>query len=112
MGSSYPAITVTVDVAVDVAGHLINTAEVSGGGDTNTGNNSASDPTVVGPHTGLPDLTIAKAHAGNFRQGQLGASDTLTITNVGPAPTSGTVTVTKSLPAGLTATAGRATSAR
>jgi len=61
---------------------------------------------VFAPSTGssIPDLTIAKAHAGNFAQGQTGASYTVTVTNSGTASTSGTVTVTESLPTGLTAT--------
>ena len=53
--------------------------------------NNASDATTV---TQLPDLTIAKSHAGNFTQGQTGAAYTITASNVGSGPTSGTVTVT------------------
>ena len=52
-----------------------------------------------------PDLTIAKSHSGNFSQGQTGATYTITVTNSGTGPTSGTVTVVDTLPAGLTATA-------
>jgi uncharacterized repeat protein (TIGR01451 family) len=47
-----------------------------------------------------PDLTIAKSHTGNFTQGATGTY-TLTASNIGTAPTSGTVTVTDNLPAGL-----------
>ncbi len=101
-GSSYPAITLTVSVANTAPTSLTNTATVSGGGQTNTGNDSASDPTTI---TQLSDLTIAKTHAGNFTQGQTGAVYTLTASNAGAGPTSGTVTVTDTLPAGLTATA-------
>ncbi|HXS51821.1 MAG TPA: hypothetical protein VN782_04760, partial [Usitatibacter sp.] len=53
----------------------------------------------------LPDLTIAKSHAGNFAQGETGASYTLAASNAGTGPTVGTVTVTDTLPAGLAATA-------
>ncbi|MGC2322347.1 MAG: galactose oxidase-like domain-containing protein [Terriglobales bacterium] len=53
----------------------------------------------------VPDLTVSKTHAGNFIQGQTGGSYTITATNSGGAATSGTVTVTDTLPAGLTATA-------
>ncbi len=43
---------------------------------------------------------------GNFRQGDTGDTyASLTVTNTGQGPTSGTVTVTDTLPAGLTATA-------
>ena len=51
------------------------------------------------------DLSITKSHTGNFTQGQTGATYTITATNSAASnPTSGTVTVTDSLPAGLTAT--------
>ena len=39
------------------------------------------------------DLTVASAHSGTFTQGQTGASYTLTASNTGTGPTSGTVTV-------------------
>ncbi|AFH59450.2 hypothetical protein B2K_01685 [Paenibacillus mucilaginosus K02] len=48
-----------------------------------------------------PDLAITKTHTGNFRKGQEGTY-TITVTNVGSAPTSGVVTVEDWLPAGLT----------
>src|SRR5712692_1263005 len=101
-GSSYPAITLTVNVANNAAASVTNTANVSGGGQTNTANDSASDATTINQ---LPDLTIAKSHSGNFTQGQVGATYSITATNSGFAATSGTVTVTDTLPAGLTATA-------
>ena len=46
-GSSYPAITLTVNVALDAAPSVTNTVTVSGGGQTNTANDSATDPTNV-----------------------------------------------------------------
>jgi predicted outer membrane repeat protein len=46
-GSSYPSITVTADVAGNATASITNAATVSGGGDTSTANNSASDPTTV-----------------------------------------------------------------
>ena len=84
---------------------------------TAVGNYSAGSPlTASGPWvmqlvafkaqaTGLTDLAIAKTHTGNFAQGQSGASYTLTVSNIGAAATGGTVNVTDTLPAGLTATA-------
>ena len=51
------------------------------------------------------NLVIDKAHAGDFRQGQTGAQYTISVTNNGPAPTTGLVSVTDALPTGLTATA-------
>lgn len=46
-GASYPPITVIVDVATNAAANLTNTANVSGGGEINTANDTASDPTTV-----------------------------------------------------------------
>jgi uncharacterized repeat protein (TIGR01451 family) len=101
-GASYPAITLTVTVANNAASSVTNAVTVSGGGQTNTSNDSANDVTTVNQ---VQDLTITKSHTGNFTQGQVGATYSITATNSGFAPTSGTVTVTDTLPAGLTATA-------
>jgi uncharacterized repeat protein (TIGR01451 family) len=79
-------------------------ANISGGGEPafNNGNNSASDPTTI---NGAPDLAITKTHSGNFTRGSTNASYTITVTNSGTAPTTATnVTVTDTLPAGLTPT--------
>jgi hypothetical protein len=46
-GSSYPAITLTVDVAADAPASVTNTAAVSGGGDSEPDNNTVADPTTV-----------------------------------------------------------------
>jgi hypothetical protein len=51
-----------------------------------------------------PDMTIASNHTGSFTQGQTGATYSITAGNGGTGPTSGTVTVTETVPAGLTAT--------
>ena len=212
-GSSYPAITLTVNVAANAPASVTNTATVSGGGETNTSNDSASDVTTIvctcgtlgtmvsptpgstllgssvqfswipasgatdywlyvgttgvgsynvwtydeagslcppvngqpangnlcqtvnslpvngttvyvrlwtylnstwqfidytyaaynGGSGGTPNLTITKSHTGNFTQGQIGATYTLTATNNGTGPTSGTTTVSDTLPTGLTA---------
>ena len=63
---------------------------------------------VVITDIGLPpsDLTITKSHTGNFTQGQTGAQYTIEVHNYGIGPTDGTaVSMTDTLPAGLTATA-------
>jgi uncharacterized repeat protein (TIGR01451 family)/fimbrial isopeptide formation D2 family protein len=101
-GSSYPAITLTVNVAANASASITNNATVSGGGEVTTTNNSATDPTTV---NGVSDLTITKTHTGSFIQGQTGASYNLTAKNSGTAATSGIVTVVDTLPTGLTATA-------
>jgi hypothetical protein len=51
---------------------------------------------------GSPVLSIAKIHSGNFTQGQQSAAYTITVANAaGTATTSGTVTVTETVPSGL-----------
>lgn len=50
--------------------------------------------------TGVPDLTIAKSHTGNFTVGASGVY-TLRVTNNGSAATTGAITVTDMLPNGL-----------
>src|SRR5258708_6597782 len=47
---------------------------------------------------------MTKAHRGNFIQSQTGATYVITLTNVGATATNGTVTVTDTVPSGLTAT--------
>ena len=100
-GQSYPAITLTVSVQPNAPASVTNTANVFGGGEINPSNNTATDPTTI---TAGPDLTITKSHTGNFTQGQTGTY-TLTVSNTGGSPTNGPVTVTDSVPSGLTSTA-------
>jgi uncharacterized repeat protein (TIGR01451 family) len=50
-----------------------------------------------------PVLSIASSHTGNFTQGQAGATYTVTVTNQsGASATSGVVTVTETVPTGMT----------
>jgi CSLREA domain-containing protein/uncharacterized repeat protein (TIGR01451 family) len=71
-GSSYPVITLTVNVAGDAPPSLTNTATVSGGGDATPANDTGSDvaaittpiPLLGGP--GLALLVLALAAAGVF----------------------------------------------
>ena len=53
----------------------------------------------------LPVWQIVSAHTDSFGQGEVGASYTITVTNAGPNSTAGTVTLSDTLPSGLTATA-------
>jgi hypothetical protein len=50
------------------------------------------------------DLVITETHTGNFTQGDSADTYLISIANVGSQPSSGTITVTDALPAGLTAT--------
>ncbi len=52
-----------------------------------------------------PGLTIAKSHTGNFRQGDPADTYIVNVSNTGSGPTAGTVTVTDTLPTGLSPTA-------
>ncbi len=82
-------------------GDITNTATVTTTTpDPNSDNNSATATTTVVPQ---PDLTISKTHSGNFTAGQPG-SYTITVTNVGGGATTGLVTVTDTVPNGLTPT--------
>jgi len=56
-GASYPAITVTVTVLASAANSVVNQAAVSGGGETNTANNLATDPTNIISLPGLPNTS-------------------------------------------------------
>jgi uncharacterized repeat protein (TIGR01451 family) len=101
-GSSYPALALTVAVANNAPASVTNTAAVSGGGELNTANDSASDTTPITP---AADLTLTKNHTGSFRQGDTSDLYTIKVTNSGSGATAGVVTVTDSLPTGLAATA-------
>ena len=106
--ASYPSITLTVNVAGNAPASVINTATVSGGGQTNTGNDSASDNTTINA-AAVADLTLTKTHAGNFTLGQIGATYTIVVRNAGAGATAGTVTMSDTVPAGLTPTSASGT---
>jgi uncharacterized repeat protein (TIGR01451 family)/fimbrial isopeptide formation D2 family protein len=86
-----------IQVGAAAAPSVTNTASISGGGQTNTANDSASDATTVE----IPDLTLTKSHTGNFTVGTAGIY-ALKVNNIGTAPTTGTITVSDTLPTGLT----------
>ena len=70
--------------------------------DSSKAANSGNSPysiTIASP----PALSISKSHTGNFTAGQQGAAYTLKVSNaIGTEATSGTVTVTDTVPSGLT----------
>ena len=57
-GASYPAITLTVDVSQTAPASVTNSVAVSGGGQTNTANDTATDPTTI--NAGVPNITLVK----------------------------------------------------
>ncbi len=104
-GASYPPITVTVSVAANASSPKVNSVAVSTTAlESNTGNNSATDATVI---VVPPDLTVSKAHSGNFLQGQTGVTFTTLVTNLGAGDklAGSVVTLTDTPPPGLNITA-------
>jgi uncharacterized repeat protein (TIGR01451 family) len=96
-GRSYPPIQVTVNVAANAPPSVTNTATVSGGG--LPGPLSTSDLTTI------QGSALTVSHIGNFTQGQPVALYTISVQNVTSTDSAGSVSVTDTLPAGLTATA-------
>lgn len=82
-------------VPVDLNGDGVNDLVLSAG-NVNSINVFLGSP-------GNPDLTVVVNHTGSFSPGQSGATYSISVSNVGALPTSGTVSVSDSLPAGLTA---------
>ncbi len=97
-GSSYPALTATVNVAPNASSPQVNSASVSGGGSASA---NAADPTTIVVIPAV--LSIAKSHSGSFAQGQLNALYSVVVSNqAGAGPTVNLLTVTEVLPPGLT----------
>jgi hypothetical protein len=90
-----------MNVTASAPSPATNQVAVSGG---NSAPASASNTAVVAPAgTVSPILSISETHSGHFSQGQTAAVYTATVSNqTGAGPTSGTVTVTGTTPAGFT----------
>jgi exo-1,4-beta-D-glucosaminidase len=102
-GSAYPPITLRVAVANNTQASVSNAAAVSGGGAAQPG--TGTEPTAIGQ---LPALAVsAYPSAGGvpyapFTTGRHGGTYVITVANDGYAATSGPVTFTADVPAGLT----------
>ncbi len=97
--ASAPPITVTVTVLASAYPGVTNVTEVSSdAADPEPDDNTASDDLTVAP---LVNLTIDKRHQGDFTVGEQGTF-TLQVTNEGPTPAPGPITVADTLPTGLT----------
>ncbi len=91
--------------AVPAAGYMFSSWSEDIGGSLNP-----SSLTMGAPHMVIanfvplpPELSVASTHVGQFTQGQTNAKYTLTVSNAsGALATSGTVTVTDTVPAGMT----------
>ncbi len=100
-GGAAPVITINVTPDASANGQsLTNTATASGGGDAGCPGAPRCSGSFSGP-VEAPALALAKSGPSAFVVGQA-ASYALEVTNNGTAPTSGTITVTDSVPAGLT----------
>jgi len=99
--ASGTSVTLALTATVTTTGSLTNTARKTAENETdpNLSNDTAS-VTITGQ---APDLTIAKSHVGSFVRGSSG-SYSVTVSNIGAVASSGLVTVSDTLPAGLTPT--------
>jgi mucin-19 len=81
-GATYPAITLTVNVAANAPASVTNTATVSGGGDVNPANNTANDVTTIS----TVFLTITPGtNSATVKRGQA-ATFTFTVNAAVPSP--------------------------
>jgi uncharacterized protein (TIGR03437 family) len=71
--AAYPPVTVTVNVAANAPASVTNTATVSGGGEFNAGNDSASDVTAI-HQSNAPVLSAGGIVNASFNSGALPAS--------------------------------------
>ena len=96
--TAFPVISITVSVAQSAAALVTNAASVSGGGEVNTTNDTASDPTNV---VSRADIAVVKiASSPTVRVGS-NVTFTITVTNNGPSDATG-VQVTDPPLSGLT----------
>ncbi len=95
------AALITINVTPTTAGTKTNTGTVTTPGDTLSSNNSDTEDTLV---TVLPviDLSIVKNDSADPVLVGTPFNYTLLVTNLGNAATTGTITVTDTVPAGLT----------
>ncbi|HJQ02696.1 MAG TPA: hypothetical protein VJ851_13935, partial [Jatrophihabitans sp.] len=98
IAGSTSSFTVTVRLASDFTGPAVNTATVSASTtDPVPANNSSTDNSAVSTSA---DLSIVKSHSGTATAGS-GLTYQLAVHNGGPSDVTGPITVSDSLPAGL-----------
>ncbi|MDP8956615.1 MAG: sortase [Actinomycetota bacterium] len=96
-GSS--SFSLTVDVASDAPASVTNAATVSSeSSDADPSNDTDQDATIIDR---LADLSIAKSHSGPFVVATEGTYE-IAVSNAGPSDADGPITVSDTLPAGLT----------
>src|SRR4029077_5628649 len=93
------SVTLSLTATVTTTGSLTNTATKTAENETDPDlTNDTASVTITGQ---APDLTIAKSHVGSFVRGSTGKYS-VNVSNIGPVASSGLVTVSDTLPAGLT----------
>jgi uncharacterized repeat protein (TIGR01451 family) len=97
-GTATYTVGATVTASSGTIANTVTVAPPSWMTDATPANNSATDTDTV---VAAADLSITKAAAGGFAVGN-NASYTLTVVNNGPQSAAGTITVSDTLPAGLT----------
>ncbi|HZU31819.1 MAG TPA: hypothetical protein VFB79_11930, partial [Candidatus Angelobacter sp.] len=97
-GASYPVINVTMDIGLNISNSFFNKATVSGGGETNTSNDTAIDTALLGP----PIIVKRRSDTVSTTQGNSG---TLLFDVEDDDPTMGPITFSCSgLPVGASCT--------
>ena len=106
-GAGISLVSLTVNSPTSATAVLnIDLAAASGARTVTLTTGSEIDTLSNGFTVNLPsDLTVSKTHSGSFKQGDIGDTYTITVTNSGTGPTVGMVTISDTLPTGLTATA-------
>jgi uncharacterized repeat protein (TIGR01451 family) len=101
---------VTVDPNIANGASIVNKAKLSYKGQTIGGGTilSAASNAITTPVALKADLSLTKTHTGNFAAGSTGIY-TFSIANAGPNDAAGPVTVTDTLPAGMSYVAASAT---
>jgi uncharacterized repeat protein (TIGR01451 family) len=102
-GSSYPVITLTVDVALNAGSSLSNSATVGGGGETNVANDDATDAVTIDSAAVNADLGITKTNGSSTVNSGASTTYTIVVSNAGPQAADGAI-VTDPVAAGLTQT--------
>jgi uncharacterized repeat protein (TIGR01451 family) len=94
VGQSYPDITLTVDVGVNAPASITNVAMVSGGGESNSGNDTGSDVTVVTGFSLTPGTAvITSTQSQQFVVNGLGTQSVVWSVDgsIGGTPAAGTI---------------------
>jgi hypothetical protein len=98
-GSSYPTLTIPVNVSATAGTTDNNSASISGGGASSTTSNT--DTVII---DAAPVLAISKSPNGTFTQGQSATWDITVSNTAANGSTSGTTTVVDTLPSGYSLT--------